>query len=192
MIKAVIFDYFGVISAPSLGRFVSNNFSDNELTRVQQLRRQADLGHITRVELINKLADLAGVPVEAVLADERSAEINHDLVEYIRNKLKGTYKIGILSNASGDYPKEKMTKQDLELFDDIVVSYHFGLVKPDPQIYSLAAKRLNVKPDECVFVDDNEVCTNGAKATGMQAIWYRSFTQMQTDLEKILAAGADN
>jgi len=194
VIKAVIFDFFGVLSSRALGDFVTDYFdtNDNHLQEVRKIRSQADLGQISRQELIKKLAALAGVPIETVLSYENSAAINEKLIDFIRQKLKAKYKIGILSNASGDYAKEEMSREDYKLFDDALVSYHFGLVKPNPEIYLLAAKRLGVKPAEAVFIDDKEICTNGAKAIGMQTVWYRDFPQMKQQLEKILTAGSDN
>ena len=42
--------------------------------------------------------------------------------------------------------------------------------KPDPEIYSLALKRLNLEPDECVVVEDSRNGLLAAKAAGMNCI----------------------
>ena len=41
-----------------------------------------------------------------------------------------------------------------ELFDVIVESYKVGIRKPDPKIYDIAMEQLNLKPHECIFLDD--------------------------------------
>ena len=46
--------------------------------------------------------------------------------------------------------------------------------KPQPEIYRLAAERLGVAPEECVFVDDLRENCEGAEAVGMTAIRHRS------------------
>ena len=38
--------------------------------------------------------------------------------------------------------------------DILVVSAEEGVAKPDPRIYAIAADRLGVRPEGCVFVDD--------------------------------------
>lgn len=42
--------------------------------------------------------------------------------------------------------------------------------KPDPEIYNLAVKRLSVKPDECVVVEDTRNGLLAAKAAGMRCV----------------------
>lgn len=47
-----------------------------------------------------------------------------------------------------------------------------GLIKPDKQIYELAMQRLNVLPEQCLFVGDggsNELY--GAKSAGMGTVF---------------------
>ncbi len=60
-----------------------------------------------------------------------------------------------------------------ELFDTAVISAEVGLHKPQPEIYRLAAERLVVPPEECVFVDDLRENCAGAEAVGMTAILHR-------------------
>ena len=45
--------------------------------------------------------------------------------------------------------------------------------KPQPEIYLLAAERLGVEPEACVFVDDLRENCEGAEAVGMTAIRHR-------------------
>ena len=44
-----------------------------------------------------------------------------------------------------------------------------GLRKPDPEIFNLACKQLDVFPEQCVFIGDNELADiQGAKNVGMK------------------------
>ena len=54
-----------------------------------------------------------------------------------------------------------------ELFDAWVISGEVGLRKPDPAIYELAAERLGLPPEACVFVDDLPGNLKPARALGM-------------------------
>lgn len=75
---------------------------------------------------------------------------------------------GLLSNSWGFdvYPFEELEDH----FDDLVLSGQVGLRKPDPAIYRLAAQRLGVAPDACVFVDDLERNVEVASELGMLGV----------------------
>lgn len=117
---------------------------------------------------------------------------NRPLLNYIKNELRPKYKIGILSNAAIDYAKEKFDQHDYALFDDILPSFAYGMPKPETGIYKLAAKRLDVKPGECVFIDDTSGHCQGAEAAGMKAILYKDLISFKNNLKELLAAGADD
>ena len=55
-----------------------------------------------------------------------------------------------------------------ELFDNVWSCDDFNTTKADPQIYVLAAKRLNRSVEEVLFLDDNLNADMTAKAAGMQ------------------------
>jgi putative hydrolase of the HAD superfamily len=57
-----------------------------------------------------------------------------------------------------------------ELFDAVLESRVLGVRKPDPRFYELACEALDVKPDECVFLDDLGVNLKPARVLGMQTI----------------------
>lgn len=116
---------------------------------------------------------------------ERQGQPNTQLLDFIRQKLKPGYKIGLLSNSSGQ-GIQKFFSDDEMLFDDMVFSGEVGVAKPNPEIYKLAAKRLGVKPVDCIYIDDDDYRVEGAKKAGMQAIVYDDFDQMKTDLETLL------
>jgi putative hydrolase of the HAD superfamily len=55
-----------------------------------------------------------------------------------------------------------------------VISAEVHMHKPQPEIYRLAAQRLEVEPEACLFVDDLKENCEGAEAVGMTAIRHRS------------------
>jgi HAD superfamily hydrolase (TIGR01509 family) len=59
-----------------------------------------------------------------------------------------------------------------DLLDVVVVSGDVGVVKPDPEIFLLAASRLGLEPGEILFVGDNSRADiAGAAAVGMRTAW---------------------
>lgn len=98
---------------------------------------------------------------------------------------------GLLSNSWGgrDYPLDELK----EIFDDVLISGHVGLRKPEPEIYLLAADEIGVRAEDCVFVDDFNVNVEGAEAVGMRGILHKDARTTIATLEEFLGIklGAD-
>ncbi|HVX58406.1 MAG TPA: HAD family phosphatase [Candidatus Saccharimonadales bacterium] len=194
MIKAIIFDFFGVLVTEGFSRFCDKCFpNDQEKRRAAlELVTMHDWGKLSQDEYIDGLAKLAGVDRKFVEDHMEDNQANDSLLSYIRTELKPKYKVAVLSNSGDDYLSKILEKQDAELFEDIILSYQYGLVKPQSAIFDLAASRLGVEPGECVFIDDSPTHCAGAEGVGMKTIRYDNFPQMKTDLEKILSTDANN
>lgn len=194
MIRAVIFDFFGVLVTEGFKRFCDEYFPND----IQKRRQAVDLvtahdwGKISQTEYISGLAQLAGVDKKIVTEHMRDNQPNDLLIDYIRNSLKSKFKLGVLSNSGDDYLSKILKPEDVELFDDIVLSYRYGMVKPQTEIFDFAAKRLNVQPQECLFIDDSKSHCDGAERTGMKAIFYKDFLSFKKQIEKLLTASPDN
>ena len=93
------------------------------------------------------------------------------MVEGVRAARAAGVRTGLLSNSWGDdrYDREQLA----ELFDAWVISGEVGLRKPDPAIYELAAERLGLAPEQCVFVDDLPGNLKPARALGMATVVHR-------------------
>lgn len=111
-------------------------------------------------------------------------EPNKSLLDIIQNSLKPKYKIGMISNSSGEGTREL---EELKGFDALIFSGEVGISKPHPSIFELAAQRLKLTPQECVFIDDGPEHCEGAQTAGMKSIIYKDFEQMKEELEKLLA-----
>lgn len=58
----------------------------------------------------------------------------------------------------------------MAMFDTIVESSIEGVRKPNPRIYEIACERLEVEPNQCVFLDDLGINLKPARAMGMTTI----------------------
>jgi putative hydrolase of the HAD superfamily len=86
---------------------------------------------------------------------------------------------GLLSNADIlDPGGADLTK----LFDDVLLSGDVGVGKPDARIYLLAAERLGLVPEECVFVDDMVSNVRGAVRVGMVGVHHQDVATTLTEL----------
>jgi putative hydrolase of the HAD superfamily len=71
---------------------------------------------------------------------------------------------------------------DTTLFDAIVLSGEVGFGKPDVRIYLLAAKRIGLPPEQCVFVDDIASNVHGAVRAGMVGVHHHDVAATLTEL----------
>jgi epoxide hydrolase-like predicted phosphatase len=191
VIKGVIFDCFGVLVTSSYEPFKADYLhNDPELIKkFMQVENRSSRGEISLEQAEIEFAEIAGISFQETSEFLQDNPRNDLLLRYISQELKGDYKISMLSNIADDRIHELFTENDIELFDDMVLSYQVGLAKPDKQIYILAAERIGLAPDECVFIDDNSYYCEGARSAGLNAVLYDNFKQMKSELEKILEVG---
>ena len=125
--------------------------------------------------------------VQWVSSVETADVLNEDLLVYIE-ELSSLYKTAILSNANKGVIQRKIGEDWLgRAFDLIVVSAEAGIVKPDPNIYKMVCDRLDIKPDECIYVDDNVGFAAAASNIGMKDLVYKDFESLKRDIDKLIS-----
>lgn len=72
-----------------------------------------------------------------------------------------------------------------DLADDVVNSARVGIAKPDPRILELAAARVRVRPERCLFVDDSPENVEAAAALGMRAVRYHGPADLEEALQPL-------
>jgi epoxide hydrolase-like predicted phosphatase len=129
--------------------------------------------------------------LEAFMADlwrEYLGTANTELIEYVR-QLRPRYRTGILSNSFvGAREREQAAYGFEDLVDEIVYSHESGMNKPDPRIYALVCERLDVRPEETVFMDDADRCVEGALRADLHAIRFQDNAQAIGEVEKLLSS----
>ncbi|MBC9246955.1 HAD family phosphatase [Paracoccus sp. 11-3] len=68
------------------------------------------------------------------------------------------------------------------LFTDIVVSGIEALLKPEAAIYLTLCQRNNLRPEDCLFIDDSLANVQGARKIGMDAIHFTSAAELRSEL----------
>lgn len=191
MIKAIIFDCFSVLIGDKTKAAVNELWlRDNQAgDEFRAVARAADRGSISLEMASMAQASLLGMTVDELQALRDEGEVrNVELLEYIEANLKGKYTVGLLSNIhSRARLEERFLPGELErVFDDVVASGDVGVIKPQPEIYELACKRLGMLPEECVLIDDMPAFCDGARAVGMHAILFTTNSQALAELGELL------
>jgi epoxide hydrolase-like predicted phosphatase len=200
VIRAVVFDIGGVLEiTPDLGvdRLWETRLglpAGEILVRMRDIWRGGSIGTITLDDAHEALKDRLGLDDQKVaqyLADlwrEYLGTANTELIEYAR-ELRPRYRTGIVSNSFvGAREREQAAYGFEDLVEEIVYSHEVGFSKPDPRIYALIGTRLNVSPEEMVFLDDSDVCVAGARDVGIHAVRYQSNAQAIAEIEKLLTS----
>ena len=190
MIKAIIFDCFGVIITDALKQFLEElraSGRNAEANKVVEIVRANNRGLIMPADSNQQIAELLGITVAEYRSyiDQREVK-NIQLLDYIM-QLRQSYKIALLSNIGIGSLTRRFEPGELEKhFDAVVVSGDIGHIKPEPEAYEIAALRINTPPIECVFVDDREEYCAGARAVGMQALCYGSLDTFKQQMAILL------
>jgi putative hydrolase of the HAD superfamily len=102
----------------------------------------------------------------------RNALVPHEgAIETLEELGRRGFKRGLISVCSSDVEELWDETPFGAQLDAVVLSCAVGLSKPDPRIYELACERLDVKPEECLFVGDgaNDELA-GAERVGMKSV----------------------
>lgn len=95
-------------------------------------------------------------------------------------------RIGILSNTSAIH-WEHLTARRFGLvpgsMNPVVLSYQEGHLKPEPEIFDIAARRAGVQPSGIFFTDDIPENVEAARRAGWDAEVFRSPQELARDLE---------
>ena len=96
-----------------------------------------------------------------------------DDAKEVLESLKSKYKIAIISNGDGKWQRKKIEYTGLnKYFSDVVISSEAGYSNPEKEIFNIACKMVNLKPENCIMIGDKfKVDIEGALNVGMQAIW---------------------
>jgi epoxide hydrolase-like predicted phosphatase len=94
------------------------------------------------------------------------------MLDGVRAARRAGFRTGLLSNSWGAATAYDVDLLE-ELFDAWVISSEVGLRKPEPAIYELAAERLGLPPERCVYVDDLPGNLKPARALGMATVLHR-------------------
>ena len=196
-LRAAFFDLGGVIvrteyQAPRERLAERLNTTYEDLSRIvfeSDTSRKASIGAITTDDHWAAIARRLGRPASE--AKTLHAEffagdvIDRQLLDFIRS-LRPARKTGIISNAWPDLRSYLVENKFDDAFDALVVSAEVGIMKPDPRIYHIALDKLEVKPNEAVFVDDMPANVEAARTLGMQGILFQSQEQTLDKLKELL------
>lgn len=200
MIKGIIFDWGGVLiqnPTPLIDKYCSKylGVSKNMFSKVfEKYNSDFQKGLLPENKLWEKVCAELGVkkPIVPSLwydAFKYAYKPRNDMFSLASILHEAGYKTGYLSNT--EIPAmEFFHEQSYDMFDALVFSCAEGTRKPEPRIYKIALKRLGLRPEDTVFIDDKKENVEGAERIGMVGILFETLQHLNKRLFELLGIRA--
>ncbi len=106
-------------------------------------------------------------------------------IRSLLKKAKGEYMIALVSSSYRIDVELILELTKLRKYFDVVISKdEVSRIKPDPEPFLLAAKKLGVEPYGCLVIEDAEKGVIAAKAAGMRCVAMPSVCTRDNDFSK--------
>jgi epoxide hydrolase-like predicted phosphatase len=199
MIKVVIFDYDGVVKKSQ--RFaldiadlykISVEEYEKFIPQLRPIIEKFDRNLIAEEEFWIEFSNTIGKKIPEKCGDKAKKMYKDkfvffpEIIELINKLKKEGFRLSILSNVFLYQAETIRELNGYALFDDVFLSCEKGLAKPDPKFYELVIKEMNVKPQECLFVDDKEKNILPAEKLGMKTVLAKEPNQIVKNVWKII------
>ena len=194
MIRAVLLD-LGKVIVPfdfAIGYRALQRHCDltveelREEIRATGLVPRFETGLIEPQDFVRELCGALSIPLEyldfcAIWSSifSRKTLISESFLEQLHRR----YPLVLVSNTNAIH--FEMIRREYPLlrhFDQWVLSYEVGAMKPAPAIYEAAIKAARCSPAECFFTDDIADYIEGAKRAGIDAVQFENAAQLEREL----------
>ena len=203
MIKNLIFDFGKVLVDYDFEAFFRKYIPDAERCRA--------FTPVLYNEEVQQRLDREEKPFETIVEDIISKNkdfepeiriFNEHYPEIVTNEVEGMYELLTQLKAEGYQlygltnwcSKVYLTIAQFGIFkllDGYVVSSDEKVIKPEAEIYQRLFNKFNLKPEECIFVDDRAENIKGGRRVGMDGIVFTDAKQYERELREKLEADHD-
>lgn len=181
MIKAIIFDWGGVIAPNQNGGWL--NVLANELnTTIDDLLphwRAAGYPDLSKGiidektfwrQFENSFSKPLSKDITKIWMDGAALHPWPEMLSFLEELKEKNIRIALLSNLVEPVSTVLRQLGSFEHFSPIVISNEVGLTKPNQEIYQFILDKLQLSASECIFVDDMAKNLEPAAAIGMVTI----------------------
>ncbi|HDR9512233.1 haloacid dehalogenase [Burkholderia cepacia] len=193
MVKAIFFDYDGVLTTDKTGSLTTNRYLSTvtgveyETVRKAFAKYNPDLlvGKVTHVDIWDAVCVEMHCKVDFSLLEEafQSTPKNEAMFALARS-LKPEYSLGIITDNKRDRIDSLKKSQGLDaLFNPIIVSAEFGSGKDGSAVFEHALRCVGIRPEESIFIDNNRENLIAPRALGMGTVFH---DDEKNDVEKLI------
>jgi beta-phosphoglucomutase len=204
MIRACIFDLDGVIVDTAHYHYLAWKRLANELGIDLTPEDNEKLKGVSRKHSLEIILKMGGISLSEhdreLLANKKNSwfvdylermapeEIFPGVKDLIRQLKSNGLKVGLASSSKNAQTVLQLLRIN-ELFDAVVDGTMITHSKPHPEIFLLAASKLQLSPDECLVFEDAESGVEAAIAAGMKCVGIGSPKQLGKATKVIAKTG---
>jgi putative hydrolase of the HAD superfamily len=130
-------------------------------------------GKISEIDLLAALEKESGLKLDRATVAKATSDIfslNEAIVPIIKSLKEQGLRLVLLSNTSSWHVEwVKQNWNVLDLFDQLVLSYEVGAIKPEPPAFEAALNAIQCQPAECFYTDDIAAYVAKGRDFGLQA-----------------------
>jgi len=200
MIKAVCFDFGGVYSKrfskederielwKSIQKKVGKKFSYKIFSEVQE---KLDIGKITLRQYYSELLERIGKKYTKEELENFSNPVifkpilDKEIRKTVLQLRRNGYIVPLISNSIKVIVKLNKKKGYYKIFHPVFISCDIGLGKQKKHIFEFACKKMKIKPEDAVMIDDFSYFLKNAREIGMNTILYKNSKQLRMELKKL-------
>ena len=192
MIKAILFDFDGVLTIDKTGSQSILNYISKTTgipfaklkTEYYKYNERLLNGQLTHREIWSDFCkNLEHDIAYSVLIDSfRHTLLDSEMLDLVK-ELKSNYKIGMVTDNKCDRIEEILSYYKLgDLFDTVSVSAEYKSGKESAYIFNKTAEKLAVETEDCIFIDNTAKNLIAAEQIGMKTIL---FDDENRDIKKL-------
>jgi len=165
MIKWILFDQarvqtYGVFNRNDFYSIDGKQFPAKELESIFYIPeyRQFSIGKINETKLISIFLQQKNIAlsvksyIEIFKKGIEPIEGMKDILQSLSKK----YFLATLTNEGSEWANYKLDISGFrKFFKNNFISGNLKIEKPNPKIYKIVLEKLNIKPEECIFIDDH-------------------------------------
>lgn len=181
MIKTIIFDFGDVflnLDKPATFRELEKYKIEGYTEKIKNKNIELEKGQISSEEFINGYKSEYNLQKSKIIESWNAILVDFPQYRYsFVKKLsqEKDYQLILLSNTNEihiDWVKNNVPffEDFRNCFDAFYLSHEINFRKPDADIYKFVLEKHQLKPEECLFIDDTKENTDAAAALGLH-IW---------------------
>lgn len=200
MIKAILFDYDGVMT-----QGIKDGVPASRLAKKLNISAKQATDLILSVWEPYSTGTFDDATAWGVMEQQYGKKINSEqrdiwftweelkplpeMIELVGTLKSNGYTVGLLSNVLPVTAELIRDNGGYQNFDFLTLSCEVGARKPDQKIYETALAQLNgIAANEVVFLDDRQICITGAQKVGIKTIHVINHEAAIAEVHKLIGA----
>jgi HAD superfamily hydrolase (TIGR01509 family) len=155
------------------------------------LQTQYEKGEISTEEFHRYFCKQAEVSIsleKLCFAASNIFEPLNDSIQLLQTLNQAGHRLGLLSNTCDCHWRFLLDDDRFKFlhssFEQAVLSFVEGYVKPGADIYRIAANQANCDPESILFIDDKQENVQAAQSYGFDGIHFQVFSELSNELKK--------